>query len=180
MPTNPDNYLGEPIAINAANGYLFTNAVIKDRIKFVVNDHEINDHAAQINRGSGALGIPADPERAAKMINLFNDDSNAYVFSKDDFLRFFEGDPDPNEPNNNLQFTHCLILIGSLPRDDNGKKKGEQTIVIAGCTKEDDNTFITSAIGNTLKNIATEHPPRSYQAKITDSVTPTFKIVQAS
>jgi hypothetical protein len=175
MATNPANYLGQPILAADANDYLFTNAVIKDRIRNYLED-AINAHQNQINRRS--TNIPADSQRAEKALNLCDDDNNAYIFSKDDFLRFFEGDPDPAEPHQNLQFTHCLLIVGSLTRPGGPRKIGEQTIVIAGCTKQADGTFITQANGQVLKNVATEHPPRSYQAKIIDPVTPTFKIIE--
>ena len=93
------------------------------------------------------------------------------MFSKDDFLRFFDGDPD-DPSHTNLQFTHCLIIVGSLPADDGTKKMGQQTIIIAGCTKTIANTYTTSAGGLSLNKVATEHPPRAYNVQVTDPVTP--------
>ncbi len=168
MAANPANYLGIPITASEANDHLQTNAIIKERIRSFAED-AINNHTAQINKSS--FGIPADANRALKAINLTEDGNNFYVFSKDDFLRFFDGDP--NDPSHsNLQFTHCIIAVGSLPADDGTKKMGEQTILIAGCTKTGTNTFATNVGGVSLAKVATEHPPRAFAAQITDLVSP--------
>ena len=172
MPTDPHEYLGTRITTDEANEYLRTNAIIKDRIKVFVED-AIEKNSRRINRAS--INLPEDPERADKATNLCDDVNNVYVFSKHDFLRFFEGDPEDADPTHRaLQFTHCLIILGSLPTNKDNKKKGEQTIVLAGCTQVNPTTYITAtADGSTLEKLATEHPPRDFTVEVTDPVRPT-------
>jgi hypothetical protein len=151
-------YLATPIDSVTANNYLQTNATIKDKARtYVVN--AVMAHATQLNTYQAGL--------ADKAQNFFNDGYNVYVFSKDDFERFFTGDP--NDPHSNLQFTHCMVIVGSLPADEieSGvviKQKGEQTIMIAGCTEDTSNpgNYVTNVNGVSLQKPGAQHPPRNY------------------
>jgi hypothetical protein len=170
----------EPIDIGKSNEYILINRAIRARMKTWAII-EINNRKAVMN--APLPNIPADGDGFIKAQNFFSDLSNAFVFRKEDFERFFNGDPnDPTHPD--LKFSHCMIIVGALKRDETDaaghviKKRGEQTVLIAGCTPldTDPDKFVTTSDGTQngpgLINVATEHPPKGFKVRIQD---PTFR-----
>lgn len=152
--------LGEPILQIEANNLIQQNVQIKIESLDFVKDSVIS-HASELL----ALEDDAKPvfkEFFTKTLNHFKAPHNAFVFSKDDFMRFFDNDPHNTEqPSPKAEY--LMIFISSQTETRSGFKKGEPTIVIAGCNDtsamQDRSQFTTTA----LDKPATEHPPRYYQ-----------------
>lgn len=166
--------LPEPIDISKSNEYMLINRAIRARLKTWAII-EIHNHRRNL-MNAALPHIPFDADGFFKAENFISDLANAFVFRKEDFDRFFTGDP----TDQNLQFTHCMIVVGALKddvTDEHGvvvKKRGEQTVLIAGCTplKTDPTKYITTSDGVPggphLSKIATEHPPKAFKVTITD------------
>ncbi|ELR73679.1 hypothetical protein C900_02083 [Fulvivirga imtechensis AK7] len=96
---------------------------------------------------------PASDEEQ-EMVDRFRDHKakfNAFVFEKDDILRFFDKE---------LGATHLMIILGAHSEkevsQDEDFKKGSFTIVAAGCKHGGGTTYSSLP----LNEPATEYPPK--------------------
>lgn len=91
---------------------------------------------------------------------------NAFVFSRDEVLRFFFGDAIPPSPEG--QAKHLMVILGAQHEQINGFQIGQPTVIISGVNEMTDNTEGPSFKFRSLNitDPATEYPPRSVIAEL--------------
>lgn len=93
---------------------------------------------------------------AAKAFNNFADASNAYIFSKEDFMRYFNGDT--TGTGGNGQADYIMILVSAHKENIGSYTKGQQAVLIAGCNKDTINPDLYRTLDWTKP--ADEHVPK--------------------
>ena len=150
------DYLGKKLKKGEADILLHTQQKIKHDVirKALVDCLE--------SKKTGIEKIETGLTDIAKV--FYNDKFNAYVFSKDDIMRFFSGDPD-NGTQPSPTADYLMILLATHPVDAAPYKKGDASVIIAGCkdtSGDKKRNFQTLAIDYP----AAEHPQRSYKVNI--------------
>ncbi len=149
--------LGEAIPLTEAN------QLIKQRIKITTTCNLFIDGSIEKNRKVlEKISTDEPPESPffnffQKVENSYSDGANAYVFSKDDFLRFFDGDSNA-ETGGTGKADFIMILVGAHSVDSSPYSKGNQAIMIAGCNRESADSTIYTTMKD-WKMPVTEHPP---------------------
>ena len=95
-------------------------------------------------------------------INYTSSDFNAFIFSKDEILRFFKDDlVNPNGEKIKAA-THLIVVVGAqikdgVDADRQPFKEGELTVISAGVNKIADNNYVCLDL---IEPPGNEHTPR--------------------
>lgn len=129
---------GQPITADEAEHYIKKQMGAK---KFLKMNFLKNLTAKQIN---------ADAEtRDAN--TYFNSDANAFIFSKELIMRFFEPQQGSTE-----EADYVMVILGAKYKDD--QELGNPTIIIAGVNESSDEPGTYFSLD--ISDPATEQPPR--------------------
>lgn len=122
---------GMPITADVAQKYIEAYLPLKDCLKKKVLKKITPADEAQDNDFTGTK-------------KFFDSDVNAFLFSKETVMRFFEKEADAG---------YLMVILAAKFKEE---EAGIPTVVIAGVNKTDNNTFVSLNI----KDPATEQPPR--------------------
>ncbi len=143
--TNKKEY-GQKIDIAKAEKLIQKHTEITDKARV-----QIKAHFETLKAEDGTLEF-------ADALKYYSKEYNAFIFTKELVMRFFNGDPDDKHaPKQSADY--LMVILGAQTEDDKDKKflKGEPTVLVAGVYKKEEESEDFYSLG--IPEAADEHPP---------------------
>lgn len=138
-----------------------------ERISLEFAEELIQEHKALEKITTRIVNENADPLMRVKAIEMNGKNYNAFVFSKDLIMRFFDGS-ETDKFDNPQSSNFLLVILGAHPKEVGDFKAGSFTVLTAGCVRkvekvivEGEEKEVTKFYPLDIDYPANEYPPQS-------------------
>ncbi|AYB32180.1 hypothetical protein [Chryseolinea soli] len=139
--------------------------LLADANKMIKEFIDLNAITVKSVKQDGGQGINIEPSRRTRAVELNGNRCNAFIFSKDLIMRFFDGGEE-DEFGNPRSANFLMVILGAhtedVVRDGQEFKAGSFTVLTAGCERRVVKVNDEDRVGFYALNIpeaANEYPP---------------------